>query len=182
MLCSCEPKKLDINVDKHLSIGQQNKLKNDIVRYIEDLPKYATKQNKFDTIFDKDYKPLAEKLELLNAYKSDKNDTLFFAIAKIAPSLKLKKATTAGKLVYDQSGKIVFYEERFRTWKMEVPELKAATEMLFQNYVQGKDLSQFYTKNSQGKFLIEFPDDLNSYDTKSRIWIFVGDKNLTKTK
>jgi hypothetical protein len=170
---SCSEKKLDIQVKTHLSSQQEAKLKFDIVRYIEDLPKYATAQNKFDTIFDADYRKVAEKLELLNVYKNPENDTLFFAIAKIAPSLKLKKTTTAGKLVYDKTGKISFYEERFRTWKMEVPVLKTTTEMVFQKYIQDKDLTEFYTKNSNGKFIIEFPDDKNSYDAQQRKWIFI---------
>ncbi len=169
---SCADKKLDIKTESYLSVEQQNKLKFDVVRYIEKLPKYATEQNKFDTIFDREYRKLADKLEVMYAYKNPENDTLFFAIAKVAPSLKVKKTVTAGKLVYDNAGKLSYYEERFRTWKMDVLTLKTESDKLFQKYIQNQDLTPYYTKNSQGKFLIEFPDDNNTFDTQKRKWVF----------
>lgn len=178
LLFSCSEKKLNVDVKTHLNIEQQKNLKYDVIRYIQDLPRNATQQNKFDTIFDAPYKKMADSLDILNAYKNLESDTLYFAVAKIAPSLKLKKVATVGKLVYDKNHKIQYYEETFRTWKMEVPELKETTEMLFKKFIQGKDLSEFYTKNSNGKFIIEFPDDNNKYDTKSRQWIFNGNKDL----
>jgi len=175
---SCNDKKLDITVKTYLSNEQASKLKLDVVRYVEDLPRLAKIETKFDTVFDKDYKKLANRLELLNAYKNLENDTLYFAVSKIAPSLKLKKNATVGKLVYDKEGKISFYEEGFRTWKMEVLELETVTEMLFQKYIQNQNLSEFYTKNSNGKFIIEFPDDYNKYDREARRWIFTGDSSF----
>lgn len=178
LLFSCSEKKLNVDVKTHLNIEQQKNLKYDVIRYIQDLPRNATQQNKFDTIFDAPYKKMADSLDILNTYKNTESDTLYFAVAKIAPSLKLKKVATVGKLVYDKNQKIQYYEEAFRTWKMEVPELKKTTEMLFQKFIQGEDLSEFYTKNSNGKFIIEFPDDNNKYDTKSRQWIFNGNKDL----
>lgn len=180
LFVSCKQEKKEIKPIAFLSPEQQSKLRLDVVRYIDDLAKYATDANKFDTIFDKEYQEKANKTDLMFAYKNPENDTLFFAIAKIAPSLKLKKAATVGKLVYDKNQKIVFYEEGFRTWKMEVPELTITTEMLFQKYIRNEDLSQFYTKNSSGKFIIEFPDDNNTYDSKTRSWQFRGEKNLTQ--
>lgn len=178
-LCiSCKQEKKEIKPIAYLTIEQQSNLKLDIIRYIDDLAKYATNENKFDTIFDKEYKEKANKIELMFAYKNPENDTLFFAVAKIAPSLKLKKVATVGKLVYDKNQKISFFQEGFRTWKMEINELDTTTEMLFQKYILNEDLSEFYTKNSNGKFIIEFPDDNNYYDTKTRSWKFSGDKNL----
>jgi len=53
---------------------------------------------------------------------------------------------------------------------MEIPELKSKSKLLFENYIDGNDLSKFYTKNSKGEFFIEFPDDINYYDTDLRKW------------
>ena len=175
---SCSEKKLDIKPKTYLSDEQQSKLKFDVIRYVDDMAKYATHLNKFDTIFNKEYLQKADKLDLLYAYKSSENDTLYFAVSKIAPSLKLKKVATVGKLVYDENQKISYYEESFRTWKMEIPELAKTTEMLFQKFIKNEDLSEFYTKNSKGKFIIEFPDDNNRFDTNSRQWIFSGNQDL----
>lgn len=177
---SCAEKKLDIATEKYLTTEQQKSLKYDVVRYIEKLPKYANKQNKFDTIFDKPYRKMADSLAILFAYKNTKTDTLYFAIAKKAPSLKIKKTSTLGKLVYDKNQKITFYEESYRTWKMEVPELQSTTEMLFQKYIQNRDLSEYYTKNSKGKYIIEFPDEYSTYDTNNREWKFNGSPDLIR--
>ncbi len=54
---------------------------------------------------------------------------------------------------------------------MEVPELRTVSEMLFKKYIQGEDLSPFYTRNANGKFIIEFPDENVSYDKEKRMWI-----------
>ncbi len=57
---------------------------------------------------------------------------------------------------------------------MEIPELKTKSKQLFIDFIDGKDLSQFYTKNSKGEFFIEFPDDYTKYDTESRKWITIN--------
>ena len=56
------------------------------------------------------------------------------------------------------------------TWKMELPELKEKTKILFDIIVNNKDVSQYYTKNSDPEFGIEFPDDQTVYDVKARKW------------
>ena len=180
LLFGCKPEPKNISPNTYLSPEQQTKLKNDVVRYIDDLAKYANHQNKFDTIFDKEYAQKADKLDLIFVYKLSENDTIFFAISKIAPSMKIKKVVTAGKLIYNKTQKISYYQESFRTWKMEIPDLEKSTAMMFQKFVNNDDLSEFYTKNSNGKFLIEFPDDNNFFDTNARLWKFKGDKTLLK--
>ena len=53
---------------------------------------------------------------------------------------------------------------------MELPELKEKTKILFDIIVNNKDVSQYYTKNSDPEFWIEFPDDQTVYDVKARKW------------
>ncbi len=169
IITSCREEQKNCNPDTYLSKKEQDSFNYKIIRYIQRLPKYATEENKFDAQFDADYKNSLKDCSLLFYYK-DKENNIYFAISKIAPSIKLKKTATVGKLKLDSNDAITYYEEVFRTWKMEIPELKTKSRLLFEKYIDGKDLSEFYTKNAKGEFFIEFPDDINYYDIKLRKW------------
>ena len=169
-LLSCN-KSFDIKPSGYLTSDQQEEFKYSIIRYIEGLPANTTNKNKFDTIFNKEYKIKAKKSDLLYYYKDEPANTVYFAITKIAPSIKLKKNATVGKVKYNAKGEIVEYEEAFRTWKMEEKELVQKTNMLFNKYIRNEDLTPYYSKNSNPEFFIEFPDDNTYYDKKSRVWI-----------
>lgn len=169
LLLSCKQEQVNCNPDFYLSKKEQDSFKYKIVRYIQRLPKYATEENKFDAQFNDYYKNSLKECNLLFYYK-DKKNNIFFAISKIAPSIKLKQTATVGKLKLEANGEIPYYEEVFRTWKMEPKELVAKTKMLFTKLINNEDLSDFYTKNSNPEFYIEFPDDMNYYDSESREW------------
>ena len=64
----------------------------------------------------------------------------------------------------------MYYEEICRTWKMEIPELKSKTKVLFDKIANERSVTEYYTENSQPEFWIEFPDKMNYYDTKERSW------------
>lgn len=170
LFCSCQKEPKKILPSDYLSKEQIEAFKYDIVRYSDKLVKNATHETKFDSQFDSIYHLKAKSAELYHYYLDKNSNEVYFAIARIAPSLKVKRVVTAGKLIKDQSGKITFYEEAFRTWKMEIPELKSKSKLLFENYIDGNDLSKFYTKNSNGEFFIEFPDDINYYNSDLRKW------------
>lgn len=159
----------NIAVDNFFSKKEQEAFKHNIVRYYEGLPKKATHETKFDSIFNAYYETKAAENDFLFCHKNE-NGEIYFAVAKIAPSLTLKKVATIGKVSLDNNNKITYYEEICRTWKMSEEELNEKTTMLFQKIIQGKDISSFYTKNSQPKFIVEFPDDLTYYDTQLRQW------------
>jgi hypothetical protein len=167
--CKQEAKRIDPSL--YLNKEEQFNFKYSVSRYVDRLPKNATEETKFDPEFDEDYKKRSENAELMCYYVDKETGEIYFAIAKIAPSLVLKKVVTAGKLKKNEKGDIIAYEEEFRTWKMEVAELKTVSEMLFNKYVNKEDLSPFYTRNAQGKFIIEFPDEHVSYDKEKRTWI-----------
>lgn len=166
---SCKQEQINCNPDTYLSKKDQDSFNYKIIRYIQRLPKYATEENKFDTQFDADYKNSLKECGLLFYYK-DKENTVYFAISKIAPSIKLKKTATVGKLKLDSDGAITHYEEAFRTWKMNPDELATKTKLLFTKFINNEDLSAYYTINSDPEFYIEFPDDINYYDSESREW------------
>ena len=89
--------------------------------------------------------------------------------------LKIKKVATIGKLKF-KNDSIIYYEEIARTWKMEIPELKEKTKILFDLIVQEKNVEKYYTKNSQPEFWIEFPDDINKYNVEKREWVTINEK------
>ena len=168
---ACTKKEQNYTPSFYLTPQEQANFKYQVVRYIDDLAKNASHKSKFDSIYDVEYKTRASKLEILYLYKDTVARTTYFAITKIAPSLKLKKVATIGQVKIDKNGTINFYEERCRTWKMEPKELNEKTKMLFEKYINQEDLTEFYTANSQPNFYIEFPDDYTYFDTISRMWI-----------
>ncbi|TDD78468.1 hypothetical protein [Flavobacterium caseinilyticum] len=171
ILNGCVTEQKNTNPNDYLTNEEQTKFKYSIVRYYDDLAPKATHETKFDTIFDSYYKKKSDASDLLFYYFDKEKETAYFAITKIAPSLQVKKVATVGSVTYKDGETIQTYEEKFRTWKMPVPELQKKTTMLFTKYIEGDDLSPYYTKNSNGDFIIEFPDEVTQYDTKSRKWV-----------
>ena len=167
---SCQKEPQRILPSDYLTVAQLESFKYEIIRYTDKLAKNATHETKFESQFDSIYQLKAKSAELYHYYVEEKSNEIYFAIARIAPSLKVKKVVTVGKLTKDADGKIVSYEEAFRTWKMEIPELKTKTKLLFEKYIDGEDLTLYYTKNSNGEFYIEFPDDHTFYDKNTRKW------------
>ena len=168
-LISCIEEPKNILPKTYLNVNQQEQFKLKIIRYIERLPKYATENNKFESKFDEEYLKMASNSELLFYFKNNGN-IIYFAITKIAPSIKIKKTATVGKVKFDAKKAIISYEEVFRTWKMVPKELEEKTEMLYRKLINNEDLTSYYTKNSNPEFYIEFPDEHTFYDTINRTW------------
>jgi len=167
IVISCQ-KEINSDPINYLSPEKNTEFKNKIVRYFEGMPKKADNVSKWDTIHNDYYNQKAKQAELYHYYKSD-DGYIYFAIAKIAPSLVLKKVATIGKLKMEKDS-IVYYEEICRTWKMEIPELKEKTKIIFDRVANERSVSKYYTENSQPEFWIEFPDKMNYYNTKERSW------------
>ncbi len=170
VILSCDSSPQKINPNSFLSQKEQESFKYKIIRYIERLPKGATESTKFNADFDQYYKNSSKQCDLLFYFKGEDNN-VYFGISKIAPSVKLKKTATVGRLQLNNKGAVIFYEEAFRTWKMEPAELENKTKMLFTKYINQEDLSPYYTVNSQPEFYIEFPDQNTYFDTQKRMWV-----------
>lgn len=168
LVLACQQKNLDTNPLHHLNTQEILSLKEQTVRYFERLPTKATEQNKFDTIFNEYYSQKAKEADVLQYFKNE-NGEEFFAVSKIAPSIKLKKVATIIQIKREMDS-VILYKEILRTWKMEVPELQEKTKVLFDLAIQNKSFEKYLTKNSQPEFWIEFPDDHTYFDDKSRSW------------
>jgi len=169
LIISCKEEPKNINPSSHLSKKEQDLFNYKISRYIQRLPKYATEENKFESQFDVDYKNSIKDSNLL-FYCKDDEGFIYFAISKIAPSIKLKKTATVGKLKFTKNDSIIFYEEAFRTWKMEAKELEVKTKLLFTRFINNDDITSYYTVNSEPEFYIEFPDENTYFDKSKRVW------------
>jgi hypothetical protein len=170
LFCSCQKDVGKILPSDYLNENEIEAFKYNIIRYSDVLANKATQETKFDPQFDSIYSEKAKSAELYYYYIDKNSNEIYFAISRIAPSLKVKRVLTGGKLTIDKKGNITYYEEAFRTWKMEIPELKIKSKLLFEKYIQGEDLTEYYTKNSKGEFFIEFPDQSNYYDSAVRRW------------
>ena len=127
VVCSCKQETISIYPTNYLTKEEQFDFKYSVSRYVDRLPKNASEATKFEKEFDEEYKKRSESADLMFYYVDKNTDEIYFAIAKIAPSITIKKVVTAGKLKKNGNGDIIAYEEEFRTWKMEVDELKSVS-------------------------------------------------------
>jgi hypothetical protein len=101
----------------------------------------------------------------------EKNGSFFFFVSHPAPSLYDKRAGIGGKFKTDDYLHIKGFKEVFRTFKMKPSVLQKKGGVLFEKMVNGQDLSPYYpNRNSDKDEWIEFPDQLNYYDSLSQSW------------
>lgn len=144
-----------------------------IIRYTAKQPEKATHENKFEARFDEYY---AEQMRLYRVerhYHDAANGDDFLLISRPAPSIKEKRVATGIRLRMENDS-LLYYNEVFRSWKMELPELEKKSNMLFALMVEGKDLSPYYPQNSGKAEYIEFPDPHTRYDVEARRWVTAG--------
>ncbi len=159
----------DYEVSSHLDSREQQEFKWNIIRYVAPLPEKANERNKFDEKFYAHYERQTDKVHL-DKYFPSPDGYIYFEVSRIAPSFKVKRVATAGRLRYDENGGIETYEEVYRTWKMEEKELAKKTKLLFSRFIAGEDLTPYFTVNSEDAY-IEFPDHQVKYDKELRKWV-----------
>jgi hypothetical protein len=153
--------------DSRLNAQEKDALMMQIIRYATKGPENVSGKEKFDHKYDAYYQQRASQTRLEAYYTKD--DQHYFLISQPAPSLVEKRNATGGKLKLDSDGKLIAYEEVFRTWKMLPDTLKERSFILFDKMVKGESLDPYLTKNSNLEY-IEFPDDRTYYDKVSRTW------------
>lgn len=158
----------DYEVSSHLSSSEQEAFKRSIIRYVAPLPEKADEENRFDVKFDAHYARQTDRVRL-DKYFPSPDGYIYFEISRIAPSFKVKRVATAGRLRYDENGEIEEYEEVYRTWKMEEEELATKTKLLFSRFIAGGELTPYLSTNSDEEY-IEFPDNQVKYDRELRRW------------
>lgn len=140
-----------------------------LIPYIAKLPKGYNYLNRFDAKLDTFYKEEIKNYKLENYYHSEKDSFNYFLISRPAPSLYGKRIGIAGRFKKDAKDSITDYEESFWTFKMKQEELKTKANILFENYIEGNDLSKYKSTNTEEEW-IEFPDQNCFYDKKEKQW------------
>jgi hypothetical protein len=158
----------DYRVSTHLTAQQQEEMMGKIIRYAARAPEGLTFEKRFYPPYDTFYQRQAS-LHKLDAWYL-KRDTHYFLISRRAPSLVEKRVATGGKLVLTPDGKIEYYEEVFRTWKMTPDTLARRSLFLFDKMVKGESLTPYETRNASGVEYIEFPDERTYFDKGTRQW------------
>jgi hypothetical protein len=153
--------------DSMLSAHKKDEIMMKLIRYVTRAPENVKDTEKFDSKYDAYYQQRASQCRLEQYYIDGERH--FFLLSQPAPSLVEKRHATGGKMVLDEAGNLIEYEEIFRTWKMVPDTLKKRSFLLFDKMVKGEMLDPYLTKNSNIEY-IEFPDDHAYYDKVSRVW------------
>jgi hypothetical protein len=167
VFCSCS-KVREYDPAKQLTPQEKDQLMMKISRYIAKAPENINVTQRFLPQYDDHYRKKMSEARLEQFYKE--GEDIFFLISQPAPSLKIKRHATGGKLQLDEKGDLKSYEEVFRTWKMTPDTLQVRSYFLFNKMVTGESLSPYYTENSNGIDFIEFPDDRTYFDKGSGSW------------
>lgn len=168
VLAACSTSGDKYNPDKNLSPQELDANLWSMIRYIGKSPEGLTPPERFYAAYDSHYMEQKKLLRIDAWYK--KNDTHYFLVSRIAPSVVEKRVATGGKVVFDDKGGIAEYEEVFRTWKLVPDTLKKRSLLLFDKMVQGENLRPFESRYSNGVEYIEFPDERTYFDKEERGW------------
>jgi len=104
-------------------------------------------------------------------YAHEKNGIYYFLISRPAPSLYEKRAAIGGSFTSPDNLHIKAFKEVFQTFKMKPEILLTKGAVLFEKMVNGQDLKSYYpNKNNNKEEWIEFPDDINYYDSVTQSW------------
>jgi hypothetical protein len=151
-----------------LSAEKQDMLMSRMIRYMSKAPDGVAPADRMNRSYDEHYAEQYRMHRLDALYEDD--DTYYFLVSRVAPSLTEKRVAIGGKATVDKDLRIENYEEIFRTWKMEPDTLARRGMFLFDLMVRGEDLTPYYASRSGNTDYIEFPDDRTYFDTRQRIW------------
>jgi len=138
------------------------------VRYSAKLPPASTHETKFKAEFDEYYSIAAKEVDFRRCLKK-KEDQYFFLMTRQARSIWPAREAIGGKMKVNKEGKLLDYEEVFRTWKMTEDTLNTRAFELFDRMTKGEDLTPFRTKYKGDRY-IEFPDDRNVWSIEKKRW------------
>ncbi|MCS7004279.1 MAG: hypothetical protein NZM38_03015 [Cytophagales bacterium] len=160
---------INVNVSTYLDSVAQKKLLAKICRYAAKRPKNVSCGKQFDSQFDAYYQEELKKYRWEGIYPASNKKEYFFLVSRSAPSLYEKRVAIGGKIALDEKDSIIYYEEAFRLYKMKIEEMKRKSQMVFQEYIEGKDLTRYYPQNSSEE-IIEFPDQTNYFNVSTGCW------------
>ena len=169
VLSNCSNKKSNYNPDDCLTQEKQQALLQVMVRYASKLPPEATHETKFNPEFNWYYDRAVEESKILYCFLETSDSTYKLLVARQARSVTPMEEGIALRIKFDHSGGFEAYDEVFRMWKMQADTLRNRGKFLFDKMVKGEDLSLYYSRFQQDRF-IEFPNDRFTFDLEKRRW------------
>lgn len=100
------------------------------------------------------------------------NGRYYYFVSRPAPSLYGKRAGLGGFFECVDGMKISGFKEIFHTFKMKPDQLLQKGSKLFEMMVNGVSLDEFMPGKKGSEEWIEFPDELNHYDSTRQKWVF----------
>lgn len=167
VLASCDSER-DYKPETHMSAQQQEIFMDRVLRYMSRAPEGIAPEDRQSTAYDAHYAEQRRSHRLDALYK--RGDTYFFMVSRPAPSLTEKRVAIGGKVTVDDAMRVDYYEEIFRTWKMEPDTLSRRGLFLFDRMTKEEDLTPYYASHSGNTDYIEFPDERTYFDVRQRIW------------
>ncbi len=138
------------------------------IYYSVKLPPGATQETKFSREFDWYYDAALSEYDMRACFP-EKDNHYYFLMTRKARSIWPAREAIGGKMEVDEKGKLLDYEEIYRTWKLTEDTLNERSFELFNLMKAGKDLTPYHAK-FKGDRYIEFPDDRFYFDKLSRQW------------
>jgi hypothetical protein len=177
-LSNCISKSANYAPDSCLSKEKRKKLIQNIVRYTNKLAPEATHTTKFNSAFNWYYDRAVTESKILYCIAGDSSGTYQLLISKKARSITPMEEGIALKIKLNQNDSIIYYDEVFRMWKMPADTLLLRGKYLFARMINHEDLTIYYSKFQQDRF-IEFPDHRFIFDIEKRRW---RDKELDSVR
>jgi len=159
--------------EAHLSAEEKTQIEQILMRYAFDGPKGADSQSKFDSKYDSVYLRNASHFKLTKWHRT-REGKVYFEWRRRAPSMIEKWVATGGVLELSPDGKLSFYQEVYRTWKLDPTRLDRRSDLFFDYMKAGKDLSPYYTSNIKDTEHIEFPNETTEFDISTGSWVKAG--------
>ncbi|HEX5172452.1 MAG TPA: hypothetical protein VFW11_24920 [Cyclobacteriaceae bacterium] len=168
-LLSCEKKNNDFSPQQCMSPELQSKFLKIMVHYSSKLAPQATHETKFNSDFNWYYDRAERECKILFCHYNKQDSSYSLLVAREARSIKPMKEGIAVKAKFDSRGGFENYNEIFRMWKMPEDSLVKRGKFLFNRMLNGEDLTLYYSRFQQDRF-IEYPDDRFTFDPSLRRW------------
>lgn len=163
---SCREEKAKSKPDDYFSKGQQNALLAQIVQKTAKKPESAISPEEEKAYYDSQSKSYEWH------FVHERGGRYYYFVSRPAPSLYGKRAGLAGVFESPDGMKISGFKEVFHTFKMKPDQLLQKGSVLFEKMVNGESLEAYQPGKKGEEEWIEFPDQLNRYDSLNQKWVF----------
>jgi hypothetical protein len=165
LFASCKQEPSKSKPSDYFTTGQEKELLMQLDKRVGEKPDLTLSSPEQDAW----YQEMAKTYQWHFVHESPEG--FYYLISRPAPSLYGKRAALGGWFSSKDHLTIQNYREIFHTFKMKPEDLLKKSAVLFEKMVNREDLSSYYpNRNKENEEWIEFPDELNYYDTAAHAW------------